>query len=208
MPYRSYRELTINERRGRDYIVQTRPGRTGLLVMAPHGGGIEPGTDNLARALAGRHHALYSFIGLKPCGNRVLHLASHRFDEPVALRMARPAQWILTLHGCALADATIRVGGGDRAGGRLFQRCLHTFGFRARISRHDYLAGRHPANLCNRGRGRRGVQLEIARDLREPLIQAADHHPLARRLIKALTTALGSIGTSCHPARGRIMEYR
>ena len=48
MPYQSFRALARHEKRMRDYRILARPGRTGLLVMAPHGGGIEPGTDTLA----------------------------------------------------------------------------------------------------------------------------------------------------------------
>lgn len=199
MPYRTFRELALHERRGNDYTVQSRRGRTGLLVMAPHGGGIEPGTDILAASLAGRRHAFYGFIGLKCHGNRLLHLTSHRFDEPVARRMTRQALWVLTLHGCAANDATIRVGGRDREGRLIFQKCLQKAGVRTRLSGRTNLAGRHPANLCNRGRLSRGVQLEIARDLRNPRLQSDGGHALSRHLVKALTAALASI-----PAAGPI----
>lgn len=188
MAYRNYHELATHECRGRDYLIETRPGHTGLLVMAPHGGCIEPGTDILASALAATRHAYYGFIGLKPRGNRSLHLPSHRFDEPLASGMAARADWVLTLHGCARRDASILVGGRDRIQRTLFCSGLKAAGFRARIPRKHGLAGRHPTNLCNRGRLRAGVQLEIARDLRNWLHPSTD-----RILLQRLRTALAPI---------------
>jgi phage replication-related protein YjqB (UPF0714/DUF867 family) len=161
--------------------------------MAPHGGGIEPGTDILAAAVAGRRHAFYGFIGLKSRGNRLLHIASHRFDEPVAWRMARRARWILTLHGWARSDAVIGIGGRDRRGRRLFQQYLRAAGFKTRINRRPGLSGRHAANLCNRGRRGSGIQLEIAWGLRQPIVMSAGRHPLARRLVRALTSTLTTV---------------
>lgn len=200
MVYRGYRELAAHECRGRDYAIETRPGHTGLLVMAPHGGCIEPGTDILASALAATRHAYYGFVGLKPRGNRSLHLPSHRFDEPLADSLAARADWILTLHGSARRDASILVGGRDRIQRALFSRALKSAGFRARVTREHGLAGRHPTNLCNRGRLGAGVQLEIARDLRERLHPAPDPI-LLQRLKSALAPILDAI-----PPAGRHNE--
>ena len=193
MGYQGYRELATHECRGRDYVIETRPGHTGLLVMAPHGGCIEPGTDLLASALAASRHAYYGFIGLKPRGNRSLHLPSHRFDEPLASVMAARADWILTLHGCARRDASILVGGRDRIKRALFCSALKSAGFRAGVAREHGLAGRHPTNLCNRGRLGAGVQLEIARDLRDRLQPFSDRRPLLQCLTTTLAPLLDAI---------------
>ncbi len=199
MVYRSYRELAAHECRGRDYAIEARPGHTGFLVMAPHGGCIEPGTDILAAALAARGHAYYGFIGLKSSDNRSLHLTSHTFDEPLAGYMASRAEWILTLHGCARRDASILVGGRDGIRRTLFHNGLVAAGFRARISREKGLTGRHPENLCNRGRLGVGVQLEIARDLRDQLLRPTGSDPLLQRL----TTTLAPILEAIPPAAQR-----
>ena len=195
MTCRSFSELQRHAQRGRDYRVAVRRGATGLLVMAPHGGGIEPGTDHLAAALAGRRHAFYAFAGLKPHGNASLHLSSHRFDEPTARRMVHAARGVLTLQGHHGGDGVICVGGRDREGGRVFQRCLRQAGFKARSCGRKGIAGRHPANLCNRGRSGRGVQLEIARDLRHARGPSGGIPAPGRRLLKTLTRALEKIHT-------------
>ena len=195
MAFRSYDNLKPHAQRGGDYRVTIRRGPSGLLVMAPHGGGIEPGTDTLASALAGRRHAFYAFVGLKPQGNAILHLPSHRFDEPGARRIVHAALWILTLHGRGRADGAIHVGGRDREGVGVFKRCLRQSGFKVRHRGRKALAGRHPANLCNRGRSGRGIQLEIARDLRHTRGKPCKHAPKQRRLLKALTLALEKVHT-------------
>ncbi len=48
-----------------DYLILSRQGTSGIAVMAPHGGGIEPGTSEIANRVAGDEHAYYSFEGLK-----------------------------------------------------------------------------------------------------------------------------------------------
>ncbi len=206
MPFRSFHELKAHAQRGRDYRVTVRRGSTGLLVMAPHGGGIEPGTDILASALAGRRHAFYGFVGLKPRGNASLHLPSHRFDEPAARRMTQAALWILTLHGRRGDDGVICVGGRDHEGGHVFQHRLRRAGFRVRRGGCKGLAGRHPANLCNRGRSGRGVQLEIARDLRCAHGRPGERPAPGRRLLRALSQALEKIQDRTSSARGGALK--
>lgn len=122
-----------------------------------------------------------------------MHLPSHKFDEPLAAYMASRATWILTLHGSARRDASILVGGRDRIRRGLFRSGLVSAGFRARISRDHGLTGRHPENLCNRGRWGAGVQLEIARDLRDRLQRPPGNPPLLQRLTTALAPILEAI---------------
>jgi len=51
--YESFDELCKHAIEGRDFRIRTasRPGQ--VAVIAPHGGGIEPGTSELAEAIAG-----------------------------------------------------------------------------------------------------------------------------------------------------------
>jgi phage replication-related protein YjqB (UPF0714/DUF867 family) len=46
--------------------------------------------------------------------------------------------------------------------------------FDARVTETGRYAGVSPANICNRGRRRAGVQLEITRVLRDALIESSD----------------------------------
>ena len=69
------------------------------MILAPHGGKIEPATTEVAEAIAGIDYSFYSFEGLKADGNGVLHIESHLFDEPRALEAIEKADIIVTVHG-------------------------------------------------------------------------------------------------------------
>ena len=82
-------------------------------LIPPHGGGIEPGTTEIADAVAGNQHIFYSFEGLKDKGNLDLHITSRHFDEPVAIRIAENSDTILALHGCEGNEKVVYIGGRD-----------------------------------------------------------------------------------------------
>lgn len=162
--YGSFRELEKVAVEARDYSIAYRFGHSGVIVMAPHGGEIEPGTTELARAVAGKEHGFYSFAGLRRKGNAELHLTSSHFDEPRAVKMAESADTVLALHGCQGQEAVVYVGGKDRKLKEKVTRVLEQAGFGVRPD--PRLPGRHPLNICNRSRRAMGVQLEITAGLR------------------------------------------
>ena len=170
--YTSFAELDGREILGTDYRVRwlERPAAR-VVVIAPHGGGIEIGTSQLAARIARGRHSLFLFEGLKPAWqNRGLHITSHRFDHPqcVALVSCKPVT--LAVHGCR-GESRIYVGGLDTELKRLLTAKLSDAGFPATSDNHPYL-GLNPLNICNRGARARGVQLELTRDLREPAARA------------------------------------
>jgi len=83
--YPNFAALARSQRSGIDYRVLVRRAEPAFAVIAPHGGGIEPGTSEIADAIAGEKHSCYEFEGLKPSGNSVLHITSTHFDEPMCL---------------------------------------------------------------------------------------------------------------------------
>ncbi|MFZ0613600.1 MAG: poly-gamma-glutamate hydrolase family protein [Desulfobacterales bacterium] len=164
MTYRSFEELSANETEGLDYRIRDRGGASEIAVVAIHGGGIEPGTTEIAEATAGERHAFYTFSGLKSRGNGRLHITSRRFDEPRCLRRARLAHTVISIHGCGDAEPLVLLGGRHNRLGQLIGQSLETAGFVVR--RSVRFPGLSPQNICNRGRLRRGVQLEISAGLR------------------------------------------
>lgn len=190
--YRHFGQLKQHEQEGIDYAILHRRGDSGILLMAPHGGGIEPGTGDIADAVADRHHAFYCFKGIKKQGNRVLHIASNRFDEPLAMKMVRAANWILAIHGCRDAEPIVWVGGRDlRQGDRIIDGLQEAHIPAQRCDRPG-LRGLHPHNVCNRGRASAGVQLEISFGLRQMMFtdlyqrRIRCRTPLFYRLVGAL----------------------
>ena len=198
--YANFEQLSRHEREGHDFVILVKTAPSRVAVMAPHGGGIEPGTVDVAHATAGDDHPFYAFQGIKPSGNGVLHITSNRFDEPRALRMARNADWVLTIHGCRDRVPCVYVGGRDARRRAAFLDALQAAGFRAEESLRPGLRGINPNNICNRGQTGRGVQLELSEPLRRQMfapLQRPTARPRARtavfhRLVEALRRTLKS----------------
>lgn len=168
--YRCVTDLAADTVRGRDYdvVVRCRGRDSGVVVAAPHGGGIEAATSELAAAIAGGDHALYAFEGLRPEGNDALHVTSARFDEPAAVRLVTAAQTAVTVHGCRGRRPRVYVGGLNTALVARVGSCLARAGFPVAHPPRG-LEGRTPANLTNRAR-HAGVQLELSGPLRAQLV--------------------------------------
>ncbi len=167
--YMSFRTLADREVEGQDYRIRIELRDPRVLIMAPHGGKIEPATAEVAEAIAGTEYSFYSFDGLKADGNSVLHIESHLFDEPRALQAAENADIIITVHGQVdRKEEFVMVGGLDGGLRSEIQRQLERAGFQTRPPPGG-LMGTDPMNICNRGRLRRGVQLEISRKVRDVL---------------------------------------
>jgi len=176
--YTSFTDLAGRHSEGRDWRREYVDRGSQTLVMAPHGGWIEPFTSELARVVAGDDFSFYSFQGLKDRGNRHLHITSHRFDEPLGLRAASNARWVLAIHGEKTSTRSFVMIGGlwDRFRGRM-AAAMGEAGIRVESPREG-LRGTHLRNICNRGRAGRGGQLEVSEGLRRSL--GADPGELGR----------------------------
>jgi len=179
--YQNFADLAAHETEGRDYVILYRDLKAEVAVMAPHGGGIEPGTIDIADALAGRHYSFYAFKGLKKTGNQVLHLTSDRFDEPVGVDIAHKASLVITVHGCRDSEETVYVGGNHRELQARLTAALTAAGFSAVISSEDGLRGINPENICNRCQNGQGVQLEISRGQRQRMFVNLERRKLRQK---------------------------
>lgn len=167
--YESFKELKKREIEGQDYRIRIDLKDEHVLVMAPHGGKIEPGTAEIAEAIAGHDYAFYSFEGLKADGNSVLHIESHLFDEPRALQAVEKADIVITVHGqLDQKNAFVMIGGLNDGLCLEIKRQLEASGFQTRPPTEG-LGGTDPRNICNRGRSKCGAQLEISRKVRDSL---------------------------------------
>ena len=168
-PYKNFEELAQQEVEGKDYQVKFRLRDERVFIMAPHGGKIEPTTAMIAEAIAGENYSCYSFEGLKEEGNGVLHIESHLFDEPQALQAVKKADVIITVHGqLNHQEGFIMVGGLHVDLRSEIRRRLQAAGFQTRTP-PEGLQGIDPENICNRGRLKGGIQLEISRKERDLL---------------------------------------
>ena len=97
--YASFALLAEAETEGTDYRIHTAPQPSPIVIIAPHGGAIEPGTSEIAAAIARNSYSLYCFEGLKPDRPHAdLHITSERFDESRGVPWLRvpKSQWPFT----------------------------------------------------------------------------------------------------------------
>ncbi len=169
--YRDFAELAAEMRQGIDFRIVTIQSNPRVAVIAPHGGGIEEGTSEIATAIAARNFSLYCFEGLNTRGNQRLHITSTRFDEPTCLRIVAPAEIVLAVHGCENSAELVFVGGQDMLLAERLMKALGDAGFEPRGDGEPAIAGCHSANICNRGATRMGCQIEISRGLRSQMFE-------------------------------------
>jgi phage replication-related protein YjqB (UPF0714/DUF867 family) len=167
--YSSFKELADCEVEGQDYRIRIELRDPRVLIMAPHGGRIEPATVEIGEAIAGTNYSFYAFEGLKKDGNRGLHIESHLFDEPRALKAVKKANVVITVHGQINQKEEFVMTGGLHIDLRSeMERQLEASGFLTRPPAKG-LMGTDPQNICNRGKLRQGVQLEVSRKVRDLL---------------------------------------
>ncbi|MBL0715601.1 MAG: poly-gamma-glutamate hydrolase family protein [Desulfosarcina sp.] len=167
--YANFAELEQNERAGEDYTILSRERVSKVAIMAPHGGGIEPGTVDIADVVAGSDYTFYAFKGIKKTGNKILHITSNRYDEPIGLMISKNALIVISIHGCREKKEIVFIGGKNQKLKQKIMDAFKTLGFRAVISEVPGLRGISPENICNRCKSGQGVQLEISRGLREKM---------------------------------------
>ena len=175
--YTSFKELADHETEGQDYRIRIELRDLRVLIMAPHGGKIEPTTAQIAEANAGIDYSFYSFEGLKT-DSRMLHIESHLFDEPSALQAAQKADVVITVHGqLNQKEEFVMVGGLNESLGSEITAQLKAASFQTRPPAEG-LMGNDPMNICNRGKSKQGVQLEVSRKVRDVLRK--DHQELQK----------------------------
>ncbi len=166
--YDSFAQLSRVERERYEYRKVVRDRGANIVILAPHGGEIEPGTSELARAVAGNDLSLYCFEGAKGQHSRDLHLTSVNFDEPVCVVLVGRAARAVAIHGCKGAEAVVYVGGLDAVLSAKLIAALQEAGFDAQAD-DSHHAGNDPQNICNRGKSGAGVQLELTTELRRQM---------------------------------------
>lgn len=166
--YADFFDLAKHEREGLTYRVEVVDRKTPFSVIAIHGGGIERGTELLARAIAASELSIYLFEGLKATGNQELHVTSNHFNDPRAVSLMQSSKLALSIHGFKEeSQDQICVGGRnfsfrDRVTRALSQSKLNI----QVISPCVKFDGEDVRNIVNRAQNE-GVQLELSTHLRK-----------------------------------------
>ncbi|MXX88289.1 MAG: replication protein [Boseongicola sp. SB0677_bin_26] len=166
--YKCFDELAANERPGIDYCIRAEDRGSAVVILAPHGGRIEPGTSKIAEAIAETDLSFYAFEGLRTRPHSDLHITSHQFDEPKAIELVGSSWAAVAIHGrCCDGSEAVWLGGRATDLRDAVRASLLNAGFEAEIN--DKLPGLSRANICNRARSGKGVQLELPLSLRDLL---------------------------------------
>ncbi|MBI4533917.1 MAG: poly-gamma-glutamate hydrolase family protein [Candidatus Melainabacteria bacterium] len=134
------------------------------LVIAPHGGYIEPGTSAIARAIAGRSYSLFDFQGLREDIAPDMHVTATRFRDPGLSCLLGFADVAVSVHGMGTAGhTTIWLGGLNISLKQLVRFNLEKAGFVVNPDSPRY-RGESRYNIVNMARCC-GVQLEFSDEL-------------------------------------------
>jgi len=163
--YRTFAELHAAE--PESYAIDSRDRATEIVVVAPHGGGIELGTSEIALAIAGDDLSYYVFEGRKDDENGVLHITSTNFDEPRGLALLRSAHCAIAIHGEGSEKEVVYLGGRNDSLKSAIGDSLAGKGYVVREHADAGLQGLDKRNICNIGRAGAGVQLELSKGLRQ-----------------------------------------
>ncbi|PVA12006.1 replication protein [Pelagivirga sediminicola] len=187
--YQKFEDLAADMKLGDDYDIRCADRGTSVVILAPHGGTIEPETAEIAEAIAGTDLSFYAFEALKVGRHGDFHITSHRFDEPHALDLVGRASTAVAIHG-RKDDGTDTVWLGGRAIDLrdAIGAALRDADFGAEINKA--LPGVHETNICNRTRSGEGVQLELPRSLRRRL---ATERKLLEDFCTAIRSAIRSV---------------
>ncbi|MGN9911341.1 poly-gamma-glutamate hydrolase family protein [Phytohabitans sp. LJ34] len=153
-----------------------------LVVVAPHGGSIEPRTSEIASAIAGSEHTQCQFKGKLPAGQNYprLHVTSEHWDVEECLILIGQRTHALSVHGTSKAGSVVYIGGRDTETGVALATALRAAGFTVVRPAPADIAGTSPDNFVNKDADGAGVQLELTYGLRTELFPAKDGPASAR----------------------------
>lgn len=173
---RSYAEvLQRNFMRGRDFRVAFDDSNIRkCLLIAPHGGGIEPGTSEIMRSVTELGSwAWYEFIGYLRKGNKdALYVASAEFDEPTLVSLRPRAGFCVEFLGTSQAGHPfVYVGGNWDVGRRIMSGAINLFCQKHKLKALDPMAqiADLQESVKDVDRSSNLITLEFSRDARNLL---------------------------------------
>jgi phage replication-related protein YjqB (UPF0714/DUF867 family) len=155
------------------FDIEFRNSNSRFLIFSPHGGGIEQGTSEICKQIAGKTHSYYLFTGIGYNCKR-LHITSTNFDEPELIRLLSQHTYAVSIHGMTgkiknIGFADIYLGG---LNGKLIEITTNmlrsqSFSTTNTLEKPDLqLSGKDPRNITNKCISGQGMQVEISEELR------------------------------------------
>jgi phage replication-related protein YjqB (UPF0714/DUF867 family) len=169
--YKNFEKLSSVEKKNLDYQIVISNIDSRIAIVAPHGGGIEPGTSEIAKSISGDNFKCYCFEGIKSTKNKeYLHITSTNFDEQKCVEMCEGSDAVVTIHGADKDGDIVFIGGLNESLKRAMIDKLKEDGFNAQEDTTGH-SGQDSGNICNKGVLKKGLQLEISKGLRKKMFK-------------------------------------
>ncbi|MEB6242547.1 poly-gamma-glutamate hydrolase family protein [Staphylococcus gallinarum] len=170
--YKDFAALKADTKAHKDWEINTKTtNNKDILITAIHGGGIEPGTSELAKIISKKgDYNLYSFEGLLPSNNKKLHITSTNFDDPKLTEMVYKSNEAISIHGIEEDNKAVYIGGKDKKMAKSITKYLEKEGFNVKKSPR-YVNGDSEHNIINKNDSGSGVQIEISTKYRKQFFE-------------------------------------
>ena len=170
--YNSMRELKGYET---DWSIETNQNSHPVLSIAPHGGGIECGTSELALLVSQKLNCnFFTFKGQLSSNNSRLHVTSSHYNDQLALALTKQVNYTISIHGYHDKEKeSTYIGGTNEQLKSLIKKHLESRGFIV-LEAPKNLAGKSRRNINNKNRFKSSVQLELSTKLRKSFFSNDD----------------------------------
>ncbi|MGX0222427.1 phage replication-related protein YjqB (UPF0714/DUF867 family) [Staphylococcus haemolyticus] len=158
-----------------DWSIEMNTNKSNILSFAPHGGGIEAGSSELALLISQKLDCNYfTFKGKLPSDNVKLHVTSTHYDNPELLNLMRNVDYSISVHGYADNEyARTLIGGSNEELKEIIKCHLRSRGFDVQDA-PTHLAGTKLNNITNKTKTGLGVQLELSTKQRKSFFSNDD----------------------------------
>lgn len=158
-----------------NWSIEMNTNKSNVLSFAPHGGGIEAGSSELALLISQKLDCNYfTFKGKLPSDNVKLHVTSTHYDNPVLLNLMRNVDYSISVHGYADNEyARTLIGGSNEELKEIIKCHLRSRGFDVQDA-PTHLAGTKLNNITNKTKTGLGVQLELSTKQRKSFFSNDD----------------------------------
>ena len=205
--YRSMTDLLNDTQEGKEWTKESTNRNSNVLIFAPHGGNIEKGTTELAKAISNKgNYDYYAFNGARNKNNSQLHVTSTNYNDSDLINRNYNKDISISVHGTGQSQGknTVLIGGRDEKLIQIISKELSTFKFNVKRS-VGYLAGIETNNIVNFNKRGEGVQLELTPDLRKSFFSHGDDSSKARKNENNWTSTMDHFVTAINNAIRKYM---
>jgi phage replication-related protein YjqB (UPF0714/DUF867 family) len=177
--YSSYTELAREMKSGIDFeVIYRNSGSRSYLIAAPHGGYMEPGSTEIANAIADDLFGFYTFSSIRRNTAPLMVLPSLRFNEPWLRSVSKRYRGVISIHIIPGSDRAIYVGGTYRKLANIISSALQADGYTVKTL-PNWSPAYNSNNFFNKGVNG-GIRIEISSGLVYDMFRGPVENPIVR----------------------------